>query len=391
MKKFNMTTPEGTKDILFEECLLRRDIEKKIRKVFLKNSYNEVISPGIEFYDVFDAIPQFEMYKSMDNNGRLLAFRPDLTLPIARLTATRLKNIKSPVRLFYNQAIYRNRPEHTGRSDEVTQAGIELMGATGLLADLEVITMAAKSLSACGLDFRIEIGHAKLFKLLIDKLDVSENVKEEICINLQSKNFANISDIVKTLPKSVYTDILSDLPSLFGADEVLEKAASFCVDEQSAKILKYLKKLYKALSDLGLKDKIMFDLTMVQKNDYYTGAVFTAFVEGHRIAVLDGGRYDNLLSKFGEDMPAVGFAINIDALVGILLNNQKLQSPDVLIHCDKGYEVNSLIQAENCTNDNLVCEMSFCKDLDSARSYAKDKGIKKLIYVSSTITEERVK
>ena len=142
MKKFNKITPEGTKDILFEECLSQRTVSERLTHIFKMRGYNEVITPGMEYYDVFDApnaaIPQYEMYKSTDNKGRLIVFRPDLTLPIARLTATRLQAMEKPIRLYYNQPIYRNRKDLSGRSDETTQAGIELLGASGLKADIEV-------------------------------------------------------------------------------------------------------------------------------------------------------------------------------------------------------------------------------------------------------------
>lgn len=115
MKKFNKITPEGTKDILFEECLSQRTVSERLTHIFKMRGYNEVITPGMEYYDVFDApnaaIPQYEMYKSTDNKGRLIVFRPDLTLPIARLTATRLQAMEKPIRLYYNQPIYRNRKD----------------------------------------------------------------------------------------------------------------------------------------------------------------------------------------------------------------------------------------------------------------------------------------
>ena len=152
MKKFNKITPEGTKDILFEECLSQRTVSERLTHIFKMRGYNEVITPGMEYYDVFDApnaaIPQYEMYKSTDNKGRLIVFRPDLTLPIARLTATRLQAMEKPIRLYYNQPIYRNRKDLSGRSDETTQAGIELLGASGLKADIEVIAAAVEALSA---------------------------------------------------------------------------------------------------------------------------------------------------------------------------------------------------------------------------------------------------
>lgn len=135
MKKFNKITPEGTKDILFEECLSQRTVSERLTHIFKMRGYNEVITPGMEYYDVFDApnaaIPQYEMYKSTDNKGRLIVFRPDLTLPIARLTATRLQAMEKPIRLYYNQPIYRNRKDLSGRQRRNNAGGHRAFGCIG--------------------------------------------------------------------------------------------------------------------------------------------------------------------------------------------------------------------------------------------------------------------
>ncbi len=140
MKKNSRITPEGTKDYLFEECLLRRQIEKQLSAVFEARCFHEVMTPGFEFYDVFDpdfsGIPQEIMFKMTDRVGRLLVMRPDNTLSIARLTATRLQNLPKPIRLFYTQPVYRNNPGLNGRNNENLQMGIELLGAGGLRPDL---------------------------------------------------------------------------------------------------------------------------------------------------------------------------------------------------------------------------------------------------------------
>ena len=200
MKRFNKITPEGTKDILFEECLARRAVSRRLEAVFQMRGYNEVITPGIEYYDVFGAedaaIPQQEMYKSTDNKGRLIVFRPDLTLPIARLTATRLQSVEKPVRLYYNQPVYRNRKDLSGRSDESMQAGIELLGAAGLRADIEVIAAAVDALSACTERFRFELGNARFFRLLADERPVSDDRREDIRMTIESKNYAALGDML---------------------------------------------------------------------------------------------------------------------------------------------------------------------------------------------------
>jgi ATP phosphoribosyltransferase len=131
-KKCNFITPEGTRDLLFEECTVRREIETKLMELFRENGYSEVITPFVEFYDVFDSldcrIPVENMYKLTDSKGRLMVIRPDSTLPIIRLAQTRLKDEPRPLKLCYNQTIYRANPKEAGRDDEIAQCGIELIG-----------------------------------------------------------------------------------------------------------------------------------------------------------------------------------------------------------------------------------------------------------------------
>ncbi len=136
MKKNLKITPEGTKDFLFAECSAMDDVCGKIEQVFVGRGFKKVITPGIEFYDVFSVdcsgIDQQDMYKMTDNKGRILVARPDSTLPIARMVSTRLKNSILPVRLYYKQAVYRNNPTLTGKRNEFMQMGVELLGVQGL-------------------------------------------------------------------------------------------------------------------------------------------------------------------------------------------------------------------------------------------------------------------
>ena len=391
MKKYNLITPEGTKDVLFEECIERRNLQKKITAIFEARGYNEVITPGIEYYDVFDienaGIPQEEMYKSTDNHGRLLVFRPDLTLPIARLAATRLHNHSLPLRLYYNQPVWRNRPDLSGRSDESTQTGIELMGAEGLRADLEVITTAAQVMKACGRDFRIEIGHAAIFRIFADKLPISEELKEEIRSIIESKNYAALSEILDNMEDTSYVKALKHLPRLFGAEEVFEEAAQYCTEPKAQEILDYLRTLYKSLEKLGLGNRIMVDLGLVQRNDYYTGVVFSAYEYGHGEAVLMGGRYDKLLSSFGAPMAACGFAVDVDALTSMAIKNRMpvLPAPEILVHGLEGYEMEAQLELMELIDEGQRAEVSVFATLEEAEKYAAEKGIKEIVVVGDEI------
>lgn len=392
MKKYNKITPEGTKDLLFEECITRRSVEQKLAQVFTAHSYHEVVTPGLEFFDVFhfDAseIGQELMYKMTDKRGRLVVMRPDSTVPIARMTATRLQNQPKPIRLYYTQQVYRNTPGLGGKSDEEMQSGIELIGAKGLRADLEVIVTAIEALSKCVSDFRIELGHAGFFKAIAAQLPVEEDVIEDIRLSIEAKNYPLLDTILDKLEPSKAVDAMRNLPRLFGGQEIFAEAEAYCMDEQSAATLSYLKALFDDLCELNLGDKVMVDLGLVQRNDYYTDIVFSAYVEDCGDAVLSGGRYDNLLASFDVPMPAIGFAINVDALTQVLIEcgrGPKTPNVEILVHGDEGYEIRALRHMSDMVEFGNCCENSVFETREEAIRYAKEKKIPRIDFVNEQI------
>ena len=327
LKNYSKIVPDGLKDVLFDECRTLREVQSKVSAVFMKNGYQEVLTSGLEYFDVFNlpgaTIPQREMYTTTDNNGKLIVMRPDSTLPIARMAASRLQNYERPIRLFYNQTVFRNLPDLSGRNDESAQMGIELLGAGDIHADIEVIKGAVEAIGTCTDNFRVEIGHVGFFKALAAKLPVTQAVRENIRATIEAKNYADLNDILKAVEPCEAVQAIKDLPRLFGGSEVFEKAEEYCTDYEITSVLDYLKSLYSALCELGLKEKIIVDLGLVQRNDYYTGVVFSAYLEQLGEAVAVGGRYDTLLEKFNLPMPAVGFALDADALAKIERNFSK--------------------------------------------------------------------
>lgn len=393
MKRYNKITPEGTKDVLFRECVVRRRVEDELASFFTARSYREVMTPGIEFYDVFEGLetgilPE-NMYKTTDQHGRLVVLRPDSTVPIARLAATRLQNLPRPIRLFYNHPVYRSNVQLTGRSDETDEFGIELLGASGLKADLEAISCAAAALERCVGRYRIEIGHADVFRSLARRLPVSEEVREDIRVAIESKNYAELSNLLDPLGDLPAAAAMRRLPRLFGGAEVFEEAAKLMCGEDTLQTLDYLRTLYEALCRMGLSsEQVMVDLGLVQRNNYYTGVVFSAYVEDWGDAVLFGGRYDNLLENFGCPMPAVGFSVRVDAITGLrMMQEEPADVPDVLVHSDAGFEARGLQVLNEYAQKELRCENSLFESREEARAYAETQGIKKIIFVSDEIEE----
>lgn len=396
MKKYMMITPEGTKDFLFEECNVFDGICDKIQKIFEDFGYRKVITPGVEFFDLFSAdgwgIPQEDMFKAADSKGRILVMRPDSTLPIARMAATRLKNHRLPIRLYYRQAIYQNKPSLMGKSCEVLQMGVELLGAVGKCADLDIITAAIESLSSVFEDFRIEIGHAGLFKVLSDSLNVSEDTREDIRIAIESKNYPALNDILDGIEDSMSVRAMRSLPKLFGGIEVLEQAISMEEFSPASQELNYIMDLYRGLCDLGYSDKITIDLGLVQRNDYYSGIVFSGYVDGSGAAILSGGRYDTLLDNFSVPMGAAGFALNIDEMAQVKFKSgffEPSTPSQVLIFAEKGYEVEAVKYARSLRKTGVRAELSAFDKEEEAVSYAKAGNIGKIIKVSKDITEIR--
>lgn len=330
MKRYDKITPEGTKDLLFAECAAQRQIINTLHALFETEGYHQVVTPGFEFYDVFSSAelyyPQESMFKLMDDKGRVMVVRPDSTIPIARLAATRLKGCDLPLKLYYGQTVYRKNPGLRGRSNEIMQMGVEHLGESSFRSDVNLLTLGAKAMSLCGAEnFRLEIGHVGIFKLLMEDLAVDRETKSQIHEYIAAKNYAALSAKLDRLSQSNADEkpkesdsikILREFPRLFGGKEVFDKALGLFqgYDSRLTEMLDYLRRLYGELEASGLEDHIIIDFGLVNQADYYSSLVFRGYIASVGEPVLSGGRYDGLLKEFGNDLPAIGFAVNADLL-----------------------------------------------------------------------------
>ena len=396
MRSYHKLTPEGTRDVLFEESVAINKVSRIINDIFKTKGYHQVITPTLEFYDTFTlegvGYNAEEMFISSDKKGRLLVMHPDATISIARVIATRLQDEPLPVRLCYNQPIFRNNKSLSGRTDEVRQAGMELIGASGKRADLELIVSAVEILKKITPDFRFELGHAVFLKALLNKLDISDHKKNDIRDYIESKNYSALITLLDDMEQNETTRALRKLPRLFGGEEIFKKALPLFKGTQAEQALFYLKDLYKDLKKIIPEEKLMIDLGMVQKNNYYTDVTFCGYVAGSGDDVLNGGRYDSLLNHFDKKIPSAGFGVNVDELARIFMNingEEKTEIADILVHGEDGYEIEAIKVKEELTKQGFRCEYSVFKSEGSARFYAQKKGIKKICVVNvRTRTEE---
>lgn len=373
MKKM-IATPEGTADRLFSRCAARRRVESRLTDLFAARGYSEIMTPEVEYYDLFfqtgNPMPQEAMMKIIDRSGSILVMRPDNTTPIARVAAAKLKSLPGPHRLYYNQTVFRSDNAHTAARSEIAQCGIELIGAQGIKADLEVIYLAVEALKRSGLkDFYIELGHAGFFKALVSGLEAE--VQEIIRQQIESKNFAALNFYIKNNMNNQTGTVLKNLSRLFGGAEVLDQARELSNDPQAGQAIDYLRRLYDELSHAGCANRIRFDLGLVHQLDYYTGVVFRGYAEGAGGSIVAGGRYDNLIGRIGSDTPATGFAVDIDAVAGCL-EQEPVRAPKTLVY----YELGCLLQAAAYMDQSETnCQLSSAGTLEEAVWEARAKGI----------------
>ena len=368
MKSYDLITPEGTRDLLFDECVARKEAEDKLRAVFTAHGYSEVITPALEFYDVFNnktrSFRQEDMYKLTDGKGRLMVMRPDSTMPIARIVATRLRDGVFPLKLFCSQNIYRCNPKMAGRDDEFMQSGVEIIGGDEKRSDLEALSLAAQVLNSCSSDdVRLEIGDNTFYKLLLEKLDIDD--EETVRSLIESKNTPDLTQFIKEN-----------------------------VDSDPENRLTELKETFDALRKLEAEDKITVDLGLVNKAEYYTGIVFRGYIEEYGQAVLSGGRYDTLIGSFGaDDMPAVGFAVNVNAIAAANLRSNrstKARHAEVLVFAADEDLIDGISHCTKLISKGISAEFSTCPTLDAAMEYAKANKIGRIDIIDKEKNEQPV-
>ncbi len=330
MDKFKKQVPDGVEDCLPAECYIKKETEAALRKRFILSGYDEIETPSYEYLDVFQsgvgAYMQESMIKFVGPNGRILVLRPDLTVPIARVAAAKMTN-ESVKRLFYIQNSYAAAEPAIGKSGEFTQAGIELIGDADSSADAEVIALAVRALQTAGLKtFTIDIGQVGYFKALVSGLDLEEAQIDALRHAVDSKDIIEIEAMANRLEiTGRQREQVLALPGLFGGEEVFDKALALSDEPGCREAVENLRSVYALLSDYGLTDYVSIDFGMLHDIAYYSGIIFRGLTPEIGFPVVSGGRYDELLGKFGEQSPATGFALGIKRVM-IAMERQGLLS-----------------------------------------------------------------
>lgn len=304
--------PSGTRDVLPDEMRELRAILAAAHGVFERAGYGEVATPALEYEDtlaiggVGGALP---VYRLFDEAGHVLTLRSDMTVPIARLVATRFATAELPLRLCYFAHAYRGVKPQRGQSREFLQAGIELIGAPAPAGSAEALTLLCDALDAIGLrEYKIGLGDVALYQTLLDSHGIVGDARARILHELVSRDFVGLAREIDQLllPDAEAVEQLKRIPRLRGGPELLDQLDG--VAQDAAEGLR----LIHARLEPRVAERIIFDLGLVRDLDYYTGAIFEVYDPKLGAPLGGGGRYDDLLGRFGRSLPAVGWALTID-------------------------------------------------------------------------------
>lgn len=383
--------PYGTRDFLPREAAEKRAIETAIAEEFNRWGYDEIVTPTVELLDTLTAVSGSDMephmFKLFDKNNRTLALRHEMTTPIARVAASRMKEEKLPLKLSYISSVFRYEQTQTGRQCEFHQAGVELLGSDKPTTDAEIIALAVSVMKQAGLnDFIICLGQVDFINGLMKQCGIESKDKAKIRSAIEQRDLVGLNRIVD------HTDISEDaktkvkeIPLLHGGKDVLKKAYSMINNEQSRKALDNLSEIYTLLEAYNVAEYITFDLGVIRDFSYYTGMVFEAYTPGLGYPLCGGGRYDNMLTDFGTELSATGFAVGIERIMLALerhgLKCEKKQR-DVYVAFAAGKATEAIKAVQKLRRAGEACELAPGPSSEpEAEECRGGKGYQQLIFI----------
>jgi ATP phosphoribosyltransferase regulatory subunit len=305
--------PSGTRDVLPDEMRELRLVTDRVRSVFEQAGYGEVWTPALEYEATFERAGMTATqpaYRMFDEQGHVLVLRSDMTVPIARLVATRYAQAELPLRFSYFAHAYRGVRPQRGQSREFLQAGVELIGKPGSAGTAEALTVLCAALEAAGLrTYRVGLGDASLYPALLEALEVAPERWELILAELVTGDFVGLERELQELGLGAEAfELLLRVPRQRGGPEVLDQLNGPLASAGTG-----MREVHALLAP-EVADRVIFDLGLVRSLGYYTGAVFQVYDPAHGVPIGIGGRYDELLGRFGRPLTAVGFALNVERL-----------------------------------------------------------------------------
>jgi ATP phosphoribosyltransferase regulatory subunit len=315
-----MRLPPGTRDWLPAELRRKHAVESELRAVFERWAYAEVQTPYFERYDALEAglgdDVASRLFVFADRSGTQIALRPEMTTPVARLVATRMRDAALPLRLSYVAPAYRYEDPQEGRMREMTQAGLELIGPESLDADAESLFTAIEALDALGLgDTLFDINHAAVVDGVLAGLELDEHGIAEAKKLISGRNIVDLRARLRGRGDERAVEAIVELALTRGRSAVLATARRLCHTDAGLAGIERLRSILARASELGHAERINVDFSLLRDISYYTGFIFEGFASEVGFALCGGGRYDSLLPRFGFDVGAVGWSLLVERIL----------------------------------------------------------------------------
>ena len=388
----DIALPRGVSDFLPEAAAKIAYIEASIRRVFELWGFRRVITPKLEYEDVLSLGMgeglKGKTYRFDDRqSGRLLAFPPDITPQIARIVATRLTGWPLPHRISYSGRVLRQTEIQAGRSREIFQSGVELIGLDSPEADAEMVAMAVEALQGLGfVDFKIDMGQVEFCRGVMAASGLHGQALLDLQQAVARKDSSAVAKIIadNDMPEGSRAEIAA-LPRMFGGREVLDEARRVVTNRRSLAALDNLSQVLDILEIHGVSDFLTIDLGETRGLDYHTGITFEGFVTGLGEPVCSGGRYDNLTGRYGFPAPATGFTFNVLSLLQALQKRPELEASSardfLLFNCREDrrevLEVAHLLRSQGYTAARDIIR----REYDSSLEYARRMNIRCMLVI----------
>ena len=326
----NAVTPSGFRDVLSEEARVREAITRAVADLFASRGYVPIETPTLEVMDVLRAggrVPATP-FKFFDSRGDLLAMRPDVTLQIARMCATRLAGVPGPLRFRYTQRVFREaETENQVQARELTQCGVECIGEVGPAADAEIVVLFAEALRLAGAtQFVLAMATVGVLRALLERSGASEPWKAAVLDAYHSSDFVALDRLCDVaMGRAVegeavdagaaapaYTEAIRQLARIRGAQDAIDAVRALVAPLGCVADLDDFQATYDLLGEAGLASSVLVDFSVASSFNYYTGLVFEACSPYLGSPLGSGGRYDRMIGAFGADRPAAGFAFSLE-------------------------------------------------------------------------------
>lgn len=336
--------PRGFRDVLPEQAGEREALTARLAQVFSAWGFGRVETPVVERLETLETAAgslEGTAFRLVDLDGRLLALRPDMTVPIARVVASRLAEEEGPLRLRYCADVFREQESLRGQARQFTQVGVELIGVEGPAADAEMVSLLVEALRAVELpDFTVAIGSVEVFSAIVEAAEMPGTWGTEVIAAAHDRNLVELSRLASAEGVSERAaTALRAVPRIRGRVDALEACRAATAGCGCEDALDALATTLELLDAAGAAERVVVDFSVMRSFDYYTGIVVEAYAPGVGVSLGGGGRYDGVLAAFGDPLPAAGFALGLERLEIALVEQDarvRVRGLDAVIGGDPG-------------------------------------------------------